>query len=491
MNSKLFLGLRSLQVEEYPRWEAFLHSSYHTTHGNSPSCWEYLKAYAPEFSTDLIQLEALHTFLFPDRTFHRQRVLDEISHLYQSLKRFWEMEALRQDPLLQRTLRLRQISERKLDRIYSVERKAAQRMLEEEHAQQEVFYQTQLAWTTIDNEHFGRQQLRTVDESLSNKLQALDLFYLVQMLRESCEALNRQHILNTQYEIVLLPAILELLNQLTHPYRRIPLVAVYLQIYQSLQASASDETYECLLATLREYRAHFSRQEQRAMYKFAQNFCIRKINEGQGAYDHRLFDLFREVLAEGILFTDGNLSHTDCKNITTIGLRVKELDWVERFLGESGHKVDLEFRENVLAYCRASLEAERGHPQKAIRLLSQISHTDVHYQLSARQLLLKIYYYEEDIEGVLYTIDSFRHFLQRNKEIPKSRRDYHLRFLNLFKRLSLLRERVSTYSPTKAQEQIRQLRERLIASDSLANRGWLEEEITALQVDTPILESLY
>ena len=221
--------------------------------------------------------------------------------------------------------------------------------------------------------------------------------------------------------------------------------------------------------------------EQRAMYKFAQNFCIRKINEGCPGYDLRLFNLFRELLAEDILLIDGQLSHTDCKNIVTIGVRIKALDWVSQFLDAYGPKVDDAFRENVLAYCRASLEAEKGHPQRAVRLLSTISHTDVHYQLSARQLLLRIYFYEEDMEGILYTIDAFRHFLQRNKEIPKARREYHLHFLRLFKRLSLLRDRLPTYSRQEARQRIQQFHLQLVSSKSLANRAWLEEEVAALE----------
>lgn len=480
MNSKLIVALQSLKAEEFPRWEAFLHSPYHNSHRYSLPCWNFLKRYAPDFPSEAIKLEELHTVLFPDKGFHRQRVLDEVSHLYQLLKRFWEMEALQQDVLLQRTLRLRQISERRLNRIYAVERKSARQLLLRDYAGHEVFFQTQLAWTTIDNEHFGRQQLRTVDESLSRKLTSLDLTYLVQMLRESCEALNRQHILNSHYEFLLLPSLLKLLEQTDHPYRQQPLVEVYLQIYHSLQPQAPDQAYEDLLGCLRQYRAGFSHAEQRAMYKFAQNFCIRKINEGRPGYAQRLFDLFQELLEEGILLIDGRLSHTDCKNITTIGLRVKAREWVAFFLDTYGPNIDPAFRENVLAYCRASLEAEKGHPQRAIRLLSRISHADVHYQLSARQLLLKIYFYEEDIEGLLYTIDSFRHFLKRNKEIPKARRAYHLRFLALFKRLSLLRDRLSIYPPEEAQRRVSRLQARLSASESLANRTWLTEELEQL-----------
>lgn len=481
MNSKLLDGLQSLTSAEQELFDVFLRSPYQNSRKRSLRCWAFFQQYAPNFSAEDISMEKLGNYLFPDQAFHRQAVLDEISHLYRLLKSFWEYEGLKANPLLQRSLRLRQLSERRLDRLYQVERKAAQKLLQQTRADREIQYQYELAWASIDNEQFGRQQMRTVDAGLASKLHALDVYYLTLLLRESCEALNRQHILNTSYEFPLLPAIIGLLAAEDHPYRRVPVVDVYYQIYLSLQDSAAEREYEFLLASLRSYRNEFSMAEYRAMYKYAQNFCIRKINGGHSAFDLRLFELFQELLAEGIIFIQDKIAHTDYKNITTIGLRVKAHDWVAEFLEQYKQQIDPSFRDNVYAYCRASWALEMGQSQQAIRLLQSISHTDVHYQISARQLLLKIYYYEQDYETVLYTIDAFRHFLQRNRELPKARKEYHLRFLTRFKALCLLRERLPTYTIQEAKERLAKAQAKLDASDDLANRSWLLEEIAGLQ----------
>ncbi|MEM9986217.1 MAG: hypothetical protein AAF804_14085, partial [Bacteroidota bacterium] len=406
---------------------------------------------------------------------------DEISHLYRLLKAFWEVEGLQADPLLQRSLRLRQLSERRLNRLYQIERKSAQKFLDQQPLNQEQYYKYELAWASLDNEHFGRQQLRTVDQGLAKKLHALDVYYLSLLLRESCEALNRQHILNTHYEIPLLPALVKLLEAEAHSYRQVPVIEVYYQIYWSLQETASKKEYESLIASLRNYRDTFTLAETRAMYKYAQNFCIRQINRGHTAYDRQLFELFQELLAEGIILSQDNLSHTDYKNITTIGLRVKELSWVESFLEQYKQNIVPAFRDNVYAYCRAALEVEKGNRPQAIRLLQFISHTDVHYQISARQLLLKIYYHEQDLEAVLYTLDAFRHFLQRNRELPSSRKKQHQRFLTIFRPICLLQERLDTYTQAEARRRITKLRQKLTASEALPNRAWLLEQLEEME----------
>ncbi len=484
MNSKLVEGIKSLETSECGRFDAFLRSPYHNTRKLSVSCWEYLQQFAPTFCPTRLTLEALGQHLFPRKKVARQAVLDEISHLYRLLKSFWEMEALQADPLLQRSLRLQQLSEKGLDRLYTVERKAAQKLLENTKVESELYYQYELSWATIDNEHFGRQQQRTVDESLSQRLYALDVYYLILALRESCEALNRQHILNASYSIPLLPAMVELLADSTNTYRSIPFIDTYYHIFLTLQPTATEQDYEALLVALRRFRDQFSEQDRWAMYKYAQNFCIRKVNLGNPAYEQKLFALYQELLEEKILLFKGHLTHTDYKNIATTGIRVKSLDWVETFMERYREHVVAEFRENVYAYCRASLEVEKGNTQLAIRLLHQISHTDVHYQLSARQLLVKIYYQNDDLEGLLYTIQAYRHFLKRNREIPKSRLQAHLSFLTLLKSLALMRDRLPTYGQEKRKMTLLKYNARLQKAASLSDRSWLEEAFEALRENT-------
>jgi hypothetical protein len=484
VNNKLVEGIKSLERSERSRFDAFLRSPYHNTRKLSLRCWEYLQQFAPTFCHTRLTVEALGQHLFPRKKVSRQAVLDEISHLYRLLKSFWELEALQTDPLLQRSLRLQQLSERGLDRLYAVERKAAQKLLENTNVESELYYQYELSWATIDNEHFGRQQQRTVDESLSQRLSALDVYYLILALRESCEALNRQHILNASYSIPLLPAMVELLADSTHPYRAIPFIDTYYHIFLTLQATATEQDYEALLDTLRRFRDRFSEQDRWAMYKYAQNFCIRKMNLGSPAYGQKLFALYQELLKEKILLFKGHLAHTDYKNIVTTGIRVKSLDWVETFMETYREHVVPEFRENVYAYCRASLEVENGNTQLAIRLLHQISHTDVHYQLSARQLLAKIYYQNDDLEGLLYTIQAYRHFLKRNREIPKSRRQAQLSFLTLLKSLALMRDRLPTYGQEKRKMTLLKYHARLQKADSLSNRSWLKEAFEGLRENT-------
>ncbi|MEL7340010.1 MAG: hypothetical protein AAGM67_05940, partial [Bacteroidota bacterium] len=208
MNNKLLSLLRSLQSDEQKRFDDFLRSPYFNKRERSVQCWQYLWQFAPEYEDEQLSMSDLGEALFSGQKYRRQMILDEISFLYRQLKAFCEAEALQQSPFLQRSLRLRQLNERGLDRLYAIERKSASKLLLEQAPDQEERYKYELEWATLDNEHYGRQQARTLDDSLAHKLRAMETYFLVLLLRESGEALNRQHILSVDYDLPLLGPIL-------------------------------------------------------------------------------------------------------------------------------------------------------------------------------------------------------------------------------------------------------------------------------------------
>ncbi|MEL6591409.1 MAG: hypothetical protein AAFQ68_15070, partial [Bacteroidota bacterium] len=293
MNNKLLSLLRTLQTEEQRRFDDFLHSPYFNKRERSIQCWHYFWQFAPNYDDPKLNMDGLASALFSRQKIGRQVLLDEISFLYRQLKAFCEAEALQQSPFLQRSLRLRQLNDRGLDRLYEIERKAATKLLDEQAPDQEERYKFELEWATLDNEHFGRRQARTLDDSLAHKLRAMEVYFLTLLLRESGEALNRQHILSVDYELPLLSPLLSYLSEERQAYREKPLIELYFLICKSLQTEATDEDYQNLLLGLRRHRSQLSVAVARTMYKYAQNFCIRQINRGQERYQQALFDLFQ------------------------------------------------------------------------------------------------------------------------------------------------------------------------------------------------------
>ncbi|RMG60147.1 MAG: hypothetical protein D6722_21265 [Bacteroidetes bacterium] len=238
--------------------------------------------------------------------------------------------------------------------------------------------------------------------------------------------------------------------------------------------------YHHLLSVLARYAGHFAPGETRAMYKFAQNHCIRHINTGSQAWLEELFVLYQRLLKEEVLLEDGHLAHTDFKNIATAGLRMQAYDWVEDFIRQYREQVPPPYGESVYRYSLAACYFETGDLGQALRLLQEAEPADDHYQLSFRHLMAKIYFRQGAYETLFYQLDAFRRFLARNQGLGDTTRRSQEGFVHLLRRTARLAEQWPYLEGKKAHQRQARLSQKLSATEAVADRAWLESQIQDL-----------
>ncbi len=476
-NSKLVRLLRKLSKEERQRFQVYLQSPYCNPHPRLCNLYEAILKYAPDFEHKKLSKAQLQKQLYGDKSYRDQKIADEISLLYRRLKDFLGLERQKQESLADETDSLQALSEKGLNDLFEIEFRRLEKGLLQRPFLDETYHRQQLALAGARNDHFGRQHLRTQHEGLEKKHQALDQYYLAVKLRESCEALNRQHIINTEIPILLTDVLIQSLSEADHPYRKIPVIDVYFHIYQALAHPESEQHYEQMLDILDMYTSFFAPEESRAMYKYAQNSCIRRINQGAEGFEEKLFALYQTLIGNQLIFFEGELAHTDYKNIVSLALKLGKLDWAHEFLHGFAERLAPTFQENALRYAQAAYLTEKGETKQALSLLNAIGYTDVFYQLSARILMLRIYYQLEDYDSMAYQINAFRHFLGRNKEIEKDKRNQYLQYLSWLKKVARLAEQRHLEDQSKWLSRQQKLQNDFVAAAPMVQRSWLEKEL--------------
>lgn len=476
-NSKLLRLLRKLTKDERQRFQVFLQSPYCNPHPRLCDLYELISKYAPEFEHKKLTKAGLQKQLYGEKAYRDQKIADEISLLYRRLKDFLGDERKRQEAILGETDSLQALSEKGLNDLFEIEFRRLEKNLLQRPFLDETYHRQQLALASARNDHFGRQQLRTQHEGLEKKHQALDQYYLAIKLRESCEALNRQHIINTEVPILLTDLLIQDLGKADHPYRKIPVIDAYYHIYLALAHPENESYYEEMLEILDLYSSFFAPEESRAMYKYAQNSCIRRINQGAEGYEEKLFAIYQTLISNQLILFEEEMAHTDYKNIVSLALKLGKLDWAHEFLQGFAERLAPNFQENAVRYAQAAYLTEKGDTQQALTLLQAISYTDVFYQLSARILMLRIYYQLEDFDSMSYQINAFRHFLGRNKEIEKDKQKQYLQYLSWLKKVTRLAEQRHLEEPSKWLARQQKLKEAFVGAAPMVQRSWLEKEL--------------
>ncbi|GAB4416826.1 MAG: hypothetical protein OHK0039_26520 [Bacteroidia bacterium] len=471
--------LQSLTAGELRRFVQYVASPYFNQRQSLVRLATYLQRAAPDYPPVLLERRELFRCMFGDEVpFDEQQVHDQLSGLLGLLEHFLAQIDFEEDAYAYDRHVLQALDKRNLHEHFPRVLRKTQRRLQQEPQQDFRYYLNRYQVEVVEDSFYGKQQNRRIGHDMREMVRSLDLFYISSKLRSACEMLNRQTILNQDYRPQLVEEILGFLDQTDNPYRQVPAIAIYYQILLTYRHENQPEHYEVLTQLLEQHARAFSRSEAYSMYAYAQNYCIRRINGGESAYLQQLFLLYQRLLADELIIEGGQLAHEHYKNISTVGLRLRQYDWVLQFLETYKSRLNSTDRESAYTYNLAVFHYEQQQYREAMRLLQQVEFADVYYRLSSKALLMKIYYEMADDEALDYLVKAFSVFLRRNKDIAAYQAQTYTKMLRLTRKMARLRTR-RAHTPDDKYAEVWQGLDREM-TQGVPNVNWLRSKLADL-----------
>jgi hypothetical protein len=461
---KILLLLQTFDKEEIKLLEQFLQSPVVNPHKD---VWKLYRLLKPILQKNEVEIDKqdLCRRLFPgeaidlDKLYHVSSYLLKITEQFlywQEQNRRWFSNGL----LLAQAYEkkgLTQAASTRLDKLRLQQEKQPLRhsgyYFDEYRLQQEVFSRS-------------RKEGRTRPFNFDEMSAALDTAYLGEKLKNACIMLSHQALVNTQYSLGLLGVILshaelELLLE-------VPAVAVYYHAYQALAFPEADEHFLKVKQLLGEHSTRFPSTELRDIYLLAINFCIRRINNGQSAYVAEVFELYQTGLENGAFLEDGLLSRWTYNNIVIAGLKLKQYDWIYRFIHQYKDMLPHNHREGSLNFNLAKYYFETGDYAQAMPLLRQMEYDDVLHNLGAKVLLAKMYFELEEWVALDNLLSSTVIYIRRKKVLGYHRENY-LHIAQLMEKMT----KINWFDAREAG----QFRQKVLDTPVLTERQWFLEQI--------------
>lgn len=301
---------------------------------------------------------------------------------------------------------------------------------------------------------------------LQEQTDALTIFYISGVLRQSCIILSHQNLQQKDYNQLLLDAVLEEASKglLLHE----PAVSLYYYSLLALRDAENETAFAKCTELIDEHWKAFHPTEIRDIYILAINYCIRKLNKGQREYVQKAFDLYRSGLDRKCLLDQGQISPFAYKNVLMLGMSLGEHEYVEEFLYSYKRFLAPELRENTFNYNLAIYYFRKPDYDQAMSLLQQVDFKDVLNNLDARRMLLRIYYETESFEALDSHLDSFRQYISRQKELGYHR-DSYMNLIRFMKKTL----RTNIYDEKKREA----LRKEVMSADAFVEKDWLVEQL--------------
>ncbi len=458
--SKVVHLLRSLDASELESLERFVDSPYYNQEEPVLRLFRLLKRFYPAFEAPELNKKSVFQKVFPGQTYDDKQLRYLMSDLNKLAEQFLGVQELEQTPYRATLAQLERLSAKGLDKGYRQVARNLKKELENPRVDSSDYFLIRLEWSELRERDFQRQRLRRFDPSIQQAAENLDRFYFLHRLKLACAMLDRQAIVQADYELNLSPAWIRHLEE--QSFFNEPIIRVYYAIFQALQNEEEEQHFTTLKAYLQEGALSLASRDLKDIYLFTINYCARKIRQGKEHYATEALALYRSGIESAVLIDEGVLSPWAFTNVVKLSLRLQHYGWIETFIRDYAPKLPEDFRDNALHYNLAELYYYTDRLLEAQEHLNQVVFSDLNYYLGARVMLAKIYFETDQEEPLLSLISSFTIFLKRNKKVSSELKHTYLNFCRLL--FQIVRR-----SPSR----MKQLKEEIRSTELLTDREWL------------------
>lgn len=475
--SKLVAYLSKLDKDEIIQLQCFIRSPFFFD-GRGPGMalqlLDYMLPFYPDFSSDQLTKEAVFEYFYEGQKFEKIKVELLMSRLFKILERFISHQYHAKTEVDQQLALARFHREKKMVHYQELGIKKMKTLQKKQKLKDAVFYKNQFLIAREGMLKESVQQLRNSDLNLPEIHRYLDRHYLLLKLRYSCYLLaqNKHHI-PVPFEEAL--NVLDLLKPVFEKdtFKEVPLLQLYYTIYLWLRDGK--ELPENFIEKLRALRTDIPPEQLNSIHSYYRNYCIRKHNEGNRGFLHKIFEMYCLSLEEGVLLTNGGLTPSLLQAIVNTGLKLKKYDWTLDFLKSYQDKIvatpyPKEIYQNNLAKYHFATQAF----DKALDCIHQEC-GDTYYKINAKLLEIKIYY-EQQNDLLEPKMQALKMYLYRISDAYLSaiQKEAFRNFIDLLKQIRHPRT-------LKNEKRIDKLLDKLSSTKVIAEREWLSTKLAELR----------
>lgn len=405
--------LRKLSHSELKQFERFLRSPFFNSNKNLIRFYAYLKKFSPDFNFDHGKA---HEFLFPEKKVSPVKIRQLLSELLLKLFDYLSYEGYIKNRILKNTFLMKELLHKEEFYLLEGTFKNSKNYQEKITVFDSGYYYDNYLLETIYFDYLSSKS-NLYHETLEHLKEQQVLFnkYVVHtLLKLNLDRLIYRHY-SDDLQMILLDELLSHLQ--TTNYEDVQIKTYYKLLLMELNSENEKLYREFKNIVLKKWNC-FERREAANLFIALANYCTLKISSGQSKYIGEVFSLYKIILKNNLyeIHEGKYLHHLDFLNIIRSGLSLNKKRWVFNFIHSYKEKLSDKHKENVFYLGMSLLYFKKKQFEKTLEQLSHVKTIDVVYKIFLKNLLIKTYYELGEFELIKNQIDSFRHFLLKNKK---------------------------------------------------------------------------
>ncbi len=406
--------LRKLSHSELKHFERFLRSPFFNSNKNLIRFYSYLKKFSPDFNFDH---EKAHKFLFPDKKINPVKIRQLLSDLLLKLLDYLSYEGYIKNRLLKNTILMKELLQKEEFILLADTFKNSKSHQKKMNVFDSDYYYDNYILETVYID-FLSSKSGLYHETLEHMKEQQGQFnkYVVHtLLKLNLDRLIYRHY-SDDLQLILFDELLSHLR--TNDYDDVPIKTYYKLLLMELNPKDGKFYYDYKKIVLKNWK-YFDRIEAANLFKALTNYCTIKISKRKNKYISEVFDLYQIILKNNLyeIYEGKYLHHIDFLKILLYGLNLNKKIWTFNFIQNYKEKLSGKHKDNAYYLGMSFFCFSERYFEKTLEYLTRVKTIDLVYKVFLKNLLIKTYYELGETELIKNQIDSFRHFLRKNKKL--------------------------------------------------------------------------
>lgn len=466
--TKLIKLLKSFSKSEIKKFSLFVRSSYSNKESKILKLLNEIIKYFPGFQNENFTKEKLFGRIYPKRAYNDAALRKLISYLTELAVEFLIQQSIKRDDLARNLYLLKELSLRNTDSVFEQQASLVEKQMDK-YPKNIVYYYYRFRLMNIINSYHSIRKRSLAVDNYQNEANSFFDYFFIESLNIYIYLVNEKKISNRDFELVLYEEVTGYLKK--NPHSEITSIPVY---YNCLMLIVTEE--EKYFQTLRELKKSMDEKihgdELSVTYIVLQNFCVSQVKKGVTKYKREAFDLQKESVLRGFHLSGEKIHIFTFLNIVSEAASVGESVWAEKFIRDNRHLLEPKYEFDAVNLSYAKCEFSRGEFEKSLTRLGKINMEYSHFKLSVKTLMLMIYYELNAYDSALSLLDTYRHYIARDRLLPKVDKDNRMEFAKYFKEIINLK--------TGMNAEINTVRKNILSVVNIVEKEWFLEKIDEL-----------
>lgn len=435
-NSQLAETLRSLNKAEFRELGKFVRSPYHNNRSEVIRFYDAVKKYYPLFESKSLENQKIFSAVYPGKKYSSVMMRKVVSLITNLVMEYIAVSGFRKDELEYNIKLLCELFEKNLSSVFEKKAKNMETLLQKSKHTVE-YYEAKSKYTSWKIAHLDNKNESTTIPKYQNELDDFVEYFLIVLLMKYHRLRTMSNMYNFKYDFKLYNEVIEFLRK--HDYKESTLVSLYHNL--AMLSNTEEEKYFLeLLKFWEKFEDKLTDLLQHIIYVTLYNHCINRKHKGEIKYHKVQFGITKKYFEKNIFpkdvgFIQPNLFAAAVQNAA----KLKEFDWITGFINNYKRRLDPETAEETTNYSLAIIEFEKGNYEMSLTYLSTIQPERLNRKINVKNLLIRIYYELGYTEELIQAVDSYRHYLHREKTITAQNLEMTTNFLKLVSDLNKLR----------------------------------------------------